>query len=546
MDLSVIIVSYNVASFLDQALTTLKDSAQGLEYEVYVVDNASKDESVSMVSEKYPWVKLIENEHNLGFARANNQALNEITGRYVLLLNPDTVLRRDTLKTMVDFLDKHPEAGIAGCKVINPDGSLQLACRRGFPTPGVAFFKMVGLSNLFPKSKTFGAYNLTYLDPDSVTEVDAVSGSFMMLRKEVLDRVGFLDEDFFMYGEDLDICYRVKQAGWKVFYVPYTEIIHFKGESTKTVTTLKSIRDFYKAMQIFVDKHYVGWSKRLFPRWLLNAGIYFKMTWVYGLNLLTRARQPLFDLLLLNLSLILGILLRFGISLENAPAYSRLQWISIFIVYSALYMVTFYFIGLYRRHRNNPERALLGIFIGFLFNIFIVNFVKQYNFSRIASFYCWGFNSILISGWRFILGIIQSKEFKYVRRKTVVVGKISDAVKLRKVLSESSLYTFDIVGCVEISQEAIRGTEMEGLHVLGLVDELNDIVKEYLVDVVIMVGSNIPFSKILNNSGGFGSIRPEFMLVPELNSIEEAKEKGKDHITLIDINSGRMFGSIRR
>ena len=163
------------------------------------------------LKKKHPSVKLIENDTNVGFARANNRALHLASGKYVLLLNPDTVLRRDTLSTMIDFLDNHPETGAAGCKVINPDGSLQLACRRGFPTPGVAFFKMIGLSNLFPRSKTFGAYNLNYLDPDSLAEVDAISGSFMMLRKEVLDSIGFLDKDFFMYGEDLDLCYRIRQ-----------------------------------------------------------------------------------------------------------------------------------------------------------------------------------------------------------------------------------------------------------------------------------------------------------------------------------------------
>ena len=399
MDISVIIVNYNVSSFLDQALTTLRDAVRELDHEVFVVDNASTDESVSMVRRKHPWVKLIENDHNLGFASANNQALKRVSGRYVLLLNPDTVLRRDTLKTMIRFLDEHPEAGITGCKVLNPDGSLQLACRRGFPSPGVAFFKLVGLSCLFPKSKTFGAYNLTYLDPDSLTEVDAVSGSFMMLRKEVLDKVGLLDEDFFMYGEDLDICYRVKEAGWKIFYVPYTEIIHFKGESTKTVPALKSIRDFYRAMHIFVDKHYAG-RKKMFPGWLLSAGIYCKMALVYMFNMFRRARQSFADLLFLNISLILSILLRYGISLEYAPNYSGLQWISIFIVYSILYMITFYFSGMYHRYRNNPERALFAVFVGFLFHIFIINFIKQYNFSRIASFYCWGFNSILISGWQ--------------------------------------------------------------------------------------------------------------------------------------------------
>ncbi len=545
MDLSVVIVSYNVSSFLDQALTTLKDSAQKLDVEVFVADNASTDNSVEMVREKHPWVKLIENEHNIGFAGANNKALIKASGRYVLLLNPDTVLRRDTLKTMVSFLDKHPEAGIAGCKVLNPDGTLQLACRRGFPTPGVAFFKMIGLSDLFPSSRTFGRYNLTYLNPDSLTEVDAVSGSFMMIRKEVLDKVGLLDETFFMYGEDLDMCYRVKHEGWKIYYVPDTEIIHFKGESTKTVPTLKNRRDFFKAMHIFVDKHYTG-RKKLYPIWLLNAGIYIKMALVYSYNMLMKLKQPALDLLLLNISLILGILLRFGISIDSAPNYSGLQWISIFLVYSALYMLTFFYASMYHRYRNNPERALSGIFIGFLFNIFIVNFIKEYNFSRIASFYCWGLNSILISGWRFTLELIQSEEKEHTGRKTVVIGKISDAVLLRRIFGESGSYAYDIMGCVEISQDAIRGMEKDGLHVLGLVDELNDIIKQYSIDVVIMIGSNIPFSKILNNGGVFGTMRPEFKLVPELNSIGEVKEKQSDYINLIDIHSGGMFGGKRR
>lgn len=545
MDLSVVIVNYNVASFLDQALTTLRDSAQGLDYEVFVVDNASIDNSVALVREKYPQVNLIENEENVGFARANNQALEKVTGRCVLLLNPDTVLRRDTIKTLVSFLDEHPEAGIAGCKVLNPDGSLQLACRRGFPTPGVAFFKIVGLANLFPKSRIFGAYNLTFLDPDTTTEVDAVSGSFMMIRKEVLDRIGYLDDRFFMYGEDLDLCYRVKKAGWNVYYVPTTEIIHFKGESVKTVPSFKNIRDFYRAMHIFVDKHY-GDRGRFFPQWLLSVGIYSKMALVYSLNFLRNMQHPLIDLLLLNISLIFGIFLRFGIDLEHAPDYSNLQWLSIFIVYSVLYMVTFYFVGMYHRYKDNPERALLGIFIGFLFNVFIVHFIKEYNFSRIASIYCWGFNSILISGWRFLPEAVRVKRFQRRGRRTLVIGNIADAVALRRIIHDTSRYAYDIIGCVETAVDAIRGTEMEGLHVLGLVDDLSDIVKEYSVDVVILVGSNIPFSKILNNGAGFGSLYPEFKFVPEINPAEEGRGHDADYITLIDIHSGGMLGPKRR
>jgi len=546
MDISIIIVSYNVSSFLNQALTTLANAFQDLEVEVYVVDNASTDNSVEMVKQKYPWVNLIENNQNLGFASATNLALARARGRHILLLNPDTVLRRDTLKTMVDFMDAHPEAGAAGCKVINPDGSLQLACRRGFPTPGVAFFKMIGLSDLFPKSKTFGAYNLTYLDPDSLAEVDAVSGSFMMLRKEVIDKVGVLDEDFFMYGEDLDICYRIKQEGWKIYYVPFTEIIHFKGESTKTVHTLKSISDFYKAMHIFVNKHNVNRAKMFFPRWMLVAGIYFRMAWVYGIKVIKSNWQLFVDLFLLNVSLVLGIILRYGITLENIPGYSRLQWTTVFIVYSILYILTFSFLGMYHRYRNVPERALLGIFMGFLFHVFIINFVKNYNFSRIASFYCWGLNSIFISGWRFFYQTLYAGRLEAAMRRAVIVGKINDAVTLKQGLKETGVYSCDIVGCVEISPDVIRGSEKDGVHVLGLVDELSDIIKEYSVNVVIIAGSQIPFSKILSMRSRFGSMRPEFKLVPELKLLENVRNKDTITFTMIDILPGGMLGNIRR
>jgi hypothetical protein len=542
MDLSVIIVSYNVSSFLDQALATLEDSARGLAYEVFVVDNASSDDSVEMVRRRHQGVRLIENRENRGFAAANNQALSHVSGRYILLLNPDTVLRRDTIPAMIGFLDDHPEAGGAGCKVINPDGTLQLACRRGFPTPGVAFFKMIGLSGLFPQSRTFGAYNLTYLDPDVVTEVDAISGSFMMLRKEALDRIGFLDEAFFMYGEDLDLCYRIKEAGWKIYYVPLTEIIHFKGESAKTVSTLKSVRDFYTAMHIFVEKHYRG-SFRLFPRRLLIAGIYIRMGWVYGFRALAAAKQPLFDLLLLNLSLFLGIIMRFGLSVDNLPPYMRMQWVSIFIVYSSLYMATFAFLGMYHRWRNVPERALVGVFLGFLFNILVVYFVKEYNFSRIASFYCWGFNSIFISGWRFALQTERAGSLRMKPKRALVVGRISDAVAFRGLSAAAGFPSWDIVGCVEVSPDAIRGREEEGLYVLGLIEELRDIIREYAVDVVVMVGSSIPFSKILSMGGRFGVTTPEFKLVPELKPGPGGAESGP--LTLIDIHPGGILGTLR-
>ncbi|MEK7671678.1 MAG: glycosyltransferase family 2 protein, partial [Bacteroidota bacterium] len=255
MDLSVIIVNYNVRQFLENALASTYRAMEGLQGEVFVVDNASDDGSIEMVKTKFPHVLLIENQANVGFAKANNAALKQAKGRYVLLLNPDTIVQEDTFKVMIRFFDENPDAGLAGCKILNPDGTFQLPCRRSFPTPWVAFTKIFGLSTLLPKSKLFGKYNLTYLNEDETYEVDAVSGSLMFLRREAYEKVGGLDETFFMYGEDLDWCYRISKSGYKVYYVHSTKIIHFKGESTRR-SEIDEIRTFYQAMQLFVEIHF--------------------------------------------------------------------------------------------------------------------------------------------------------------------------------------------------------------------------------------------------------------------------------------------------
>ncbi|HCV41989.1 MAG TPA: glycosyl transferase family 2 [Bacteroidetes bacterium] len=272
MDLSVIIVNYNVRQFLENALTSILRAMEDVDGEVFVVDNASDDGSVEMVKAKFPKVILIENKENLGFARANNIALKQARGKYLLLINPDTVVQEDTLQVMLEFFGDTPDAGLAGCKILNPDGTFELGAHRSFPTPWVAFTKVFGLSALFPKSKLFGKYNLTYLSHDETYEVDAVSGSFMMITREAYERVGALDETFFMYGEDLDWCYRVAQVGYKVYYVHSTKIIHFKGESTRR-SSIDEIKTFYAAMQIFVEKHL---SSSFIVELLLTAGIFLR------------------------------------------------------------------------------------------------------------------------------------------------------------------------------------------------------------------------------------------------------------------------------
>jgi len=255
LELSIIIVNFHTEKFLQQCLYSLYAETKQISFDVWVVDNNSADASVSMVRQNFPQVNLIENKINVGFARANNQAIPKCAGEYILLLNPDTLILQNAIEKMVDFMDGNPTVGICGCKILNENRTLQLACRRSIPTPGVAFFRLTGLSRLFPKSKIMAKYNLTYLDPDESHEVDAVSGAFLMIRKAAVDGIGLLDERFFMYGEELDWCVRTKKIGWKVMYYPHAEIIHYKGECSR-FNSRKAAFEFYRSMCLFHKKHF--------------------------------------------------------------------------------------------------------------------------------------------------------------------------------------------------------------------------------------------------------------------------------------------------
>jgi N-acetylglucosaminyl-diphospho-decaprenol L-rhamnosyltransferase len=263
LDVSIVIVNWNTRDLLRGCLTSLYDSDGDIAYETVVVDNCSSDGSAAMVRDEFPQVHLIESEINGGYAYANNQGLRCFQARYYLLLNPDTVLPPDALQRMLEFMDAHPEVGIAGPKLVMADGELDMACRRSFPTPENSFYKLFGLSRLFPNSERFGQYNLTYLDPDEVAEVDSVVGAFMMVRREVVEEVGCLDEQYFMYAEDLDWAFRAKRAGWKVYYYPEVTVLHYKRQSSQQNKDRADF-EFWRAMYIFYRKHYAQDT----PSWL--------------------------------------------------------------------------------------------------------------------------------------------------------------------------------------------------------------------------------------------------------------------------------------
>lgn len=264
MKLSVIIVSYNVKYYLEQCICSLQRACRKTDAEIWVVDNDSRDGSAEFVASRFPEVKIIANKNNEGFSRANNMALKKAQGEYVLLINPDTFVGEDTLARCIRFMDSHPSAGAVGAAMLKDDGSFAYESRRGLPTPFTAFCKMTGLCALFPHSRIFGRYYMRFLNKNKVNRIDVVSGAFCMARRSALDqKVGLLDEDYFMYGEDIDLSYRLLQAGYKNYYLPL-RILHYKGESTQK-SSFRYVHVFYKAMLIFFNKHYRNHCQWLAP-----------------------------------------------------------------------------------------------------------------------------------------------------------------------------------------------------------------------------------------------------------------------------------------
>ena len=263
MKLSIVIVSYNVSGYLQQCLDSVMTALEGIEGEVFVVDNASSDDSVEMVRSRYSQVRLIESGENLGFSRANNVAIRQASGEYVLLLNPDTEVAEDTLRGVLDFMDAHPKAGGAGVKMHNTDGTLAPESRRALPTPWVSCLKMLGFTK---------RYYMSHLSWDEPGQIEVISGAFCMLRHAALDEIGLLDETFFMYGEDIDLSYRLTKAGWENWYLPFS-IVHHKGKSTQK-SDYRYVHIFYQAMLIFFRKHYGHLS--FFYTFPVKAAIYFR------------------------------------------------------------------------------------------------------------------------------------------------------------------------------------------------------------------------------------------------------------------------------
>ncbi|MBK6363632.1 MAG: glycosyltransferase [Saprospiraceae bacterium] len=440
-DIGIVIVNYNVRHFLVQCLQSVRKSAlNGLSIKTWVVDNASVDGAVTLLKREFPEVELIENHNNVGFSKANNQAIPLIDARYVLLLNPDTILEEDTLYKCFQYMEKHQEAGALGVRMIDGNGQFLPESKRKIPDLWNSFCKLTYLSKLFPSSPVFSGYNLGYLDENQIAEIEVLCGAFMFLRKKTLDKTGLLDERFFMYGEDIDLSFRIGQAGYKVIYFPETSIIHFKGESTKKAS-LQYVKTFYGAMSLYVNKHYTG-KRSLIFRWFILIAIQI------------RAFLSLVSKFLLVLSkIILDVFVIWG-SLH----FIKSQWASYYfgdpdyyqgtfihvniVIYTLIWIFSLWFFGRYDKKYN---RLLLfyGVLSGLLGILMVYALEPEaYRTSRaliiIGSFAT--FIYIMVSELLFYF--LQKKENK--SETTMIVALKEDAEKLKELLTRSRTNEGDI------------------------------------------------------------------------------------------------------
>ena len=419
MLLSIIIVNYNVKHFLEQCLCSVRVALHNIRGEVIVVDNNSSDNSVPYLETLFPWVQFICNKTNVGFAKANNQALPFATGRYVLFLNPDTLLREDCLANCLQFLNNTPQAGALGVQMIDGAGRFLPESKRAFPSPLTSLFKLVGLSALLPTSKLFSRYHLGHLSASGNHEIDVLAGAFMLVKRSVIDQVGCFDETFFMYGEDVDLSYRIQKAGWKNYYFAETSIIHFKGESTRK-GSLNYVRMFYQAMNLFVQKHYSS-GKAGFFKIFIKLAIWLRAAVSASGRFLKWMGLPLADILITMVSLLSVAWLW-----ENVVKPGIHYQPNLLIIAIPLFTLTFILAGgvagLYDKWYR-PGRAWIAMIIAVIFNLAVYSlFNENYRFSR---------GVILFGG---VLASLAILLFRKILLKTQLLVTPDEALELRQTL----------------------------------------------------------------------------------------------------------------
>ncbi|MDB9964301.1 glycosyltransferase family 2 protein [Vicingaceae bacterium] len=524
MKLSVIIVNYNVQYFLENCLNSVCNSSKNIEFEVIVVDNNSVDGSLEMLKEKFPQTYVIANKDNKGFSKANNQAIKIAKGEYVVLLNPDTVVEENTFKLCCDFMDANPKSGGLGVKMLDGNGNFLPESKRGLPTPAVAFYKIFGLSALFPKSEKFGQYHLGHLSKDENHEIEILSGAFMMMRQSLLDKIGLLDESFFMYGEDIDLSYRITQAGYTNHYFSGTQIIHYKGESTKK-SSINYVFVFYRAMAIFAKKHFSNKNAQLFST-LINFAIYIRA----GLAVLTRTIKyfllPILDGVILGCGVyFFKEYYEYNVKFTEGGAYpEEVETYGIPIIL-LIYLFSLLFNGAYSIP-TSFKKIVTGVVSGSVLLLIGYSLLSEnYRFSRAIIIFTVLFATAGIPLLRYFLHLIKIRKFTSNRAQRIaIVGKADEVNRISSFIKNTLINPEKIINV---------NAENEGENNSGFsarLYQLKDIIDIYDINEVIFCAKDLRSAQIIDQMGDikkdldFKIAPPESLYIIGSNSIESSGE----------------------
>lgn len=526
MELSIIIVNYNVQYFLENCLLSVFQSLRGIEAEVFVVDNNSIDGSLKMLEKKFPQVNVIVNTSNKGFSKANNQAIAQAKGEYILLLNPDTVVKEDTFRICMDFFKANPHAGGLGVKMFDGKGLFLPESKRGLPTPEVAFYKIFGLSQLFPKSKKFGQYHLGHLSKDQNHEIDVLSGAFMMIRKKVLDKIGWLDESFFMYGEDIDISYRITKAGYKNYYLSDTSIIHYKGESTKK-SSINYVFVFYRAMAIFAKKHFSNKNARLFSA-LINIAIYARAAIAIATRMAKSILLPVIDFALLFIGVFtFKSFYEENIKFVSGGAYPEEVEIYGIPIISFIYLLQLWISGAYYIP-TKFKNIVKGVFSGSLTLLIVYALLDEgYRFSRAIILFTVLLAIIAIPFVRYLLHLSGLRKFAKTKAPRIaIVGEKDEVVRIHSFLDHTLIEPEKIIHINTGNEISDENSEFE-----GKLNQLADLVEIYQIDEVVFCAKNLSSKIIIEEMTLLSKYNIEFKIAPPeslyiigSNSIENSGE----------------------
>ena len=541
--LSIVIVNYNVKYFLEQTLLSVRKAITDIPVEIFVVDNDSKDKSVEMIKDKFPEITLLENQENKGFAKANNQALKLAKGKYVLLLNPDTNVQEDTFTKVLEFMNTHPEAGALGVKMIDGKGIFLRESKRSIPYPSVAFYKVFGFSKIFPHSKTFGKYHLGYLDENEVNEVEVLSGAFMLIRKEVLDKIGLLDEDYFMYGEDIDLSKRIIDAGYKNYYFPETKIIHYKGESTKK-GSLNYVMMFYKAMIIFAKKHFSQQQAWLFSI-LINLAVYLRAVVALGSRFMKVIFVPALDfgILFAGMYVLKGLwedTVKVNENLEYPPEFMMIGVPTCIIVW----LGTIFFSGGYDKPVK-LSKIILGIVVGTVLILAAYGLLNEnWGFSRGLILLGTALAVIVIPLLRLIGHFLRYGNFRMDsgrNKRIVIVGKEEESNRVLNLLNQTQV-DINFIGQVTTENEVPSSN-----NILGTIDQLQDITDTYGVKEIIFCGKDTGTQEIISAMSAIGT-EVDYKIIPgeSLSMIGSNSANTSGDLYAIDINMAISMAPARR